>query len=120
MTTVTQLPQRQGTVPPDTFPIRLAIVRAMMGWNYDQAARETGLNSETWRLWEKRKRRCNDIEAVSRRVAAVTGISYKWLMVGGPLGAPDPSDPTVRTGWSRRPFRLSMVAPVSCELWPAA
>ena len=91
MTTVIEMPARR--VPRDTFPIRLAMVRAEMGWNYDQAERATGINSETWRLWEKGKRRCTDIEAASRQVSRATGFSYEWLMIGGPLDGGGPQDP---------------------------
>lgn len=77
-------------VPVDSFPIRLAVVRAVMGWNYDQAARATGIGSETWRTWEKGRRRCSDITTVSRRISAVTGLSEQWLVMGGPLAVPGP------------------------------
>lgn len=91
MTTVIDMPARR--VPRDTFPIRLAIVRAEMGWNYDQAERATGINSETWRLWEKGKRRCTDIETASRQVSHATGFSFEWLMIGGALDSNGPSEP---------------------------
>lgn len=81
-------------MPADTFPIRLAIVRADMGWNYDQAQRETGINSETWRLWEKGKRHCTTLEDTCRVISAATGFSFEWLMVGGGLSPyiPPPKD----------------------------
>lgn len=95
MTTVTHLPVRaDGRVPEDTFPIRLAIVRAAMGWNYDQAARATGVNSETWRLWEKGRRHCTTLDSTCRQIAGVTGLSYEWLMIGGTLAAPPPPNDT--------------------------
>lgn len=94
MTTVVRLPVRtDGRVPLDSFPNRLAIVRAEMGWNFHQAALATGLNAETWRLWEKRKRRCEDIETASAKIAQATGFSYEWLMIGGSLSpAPPPEN----------------------------
>lgn len=93
MTRVTELPaRRDGRVPADTFPIRLAIVRAEQGWNYDQAQAATGINSETWRLWEKRQRHCTRMEQTCRTIAAVTGFSYEWLMIGGALASPMPPD----------------------------
>jgi hypothetical protein len=74
-------------VPMDTFAIRLAVVRAVMGWNYDQAARATGLGSETWRTWEKGTRRCTDIVGAASRISEGTGgvVSRDWLILGGPL-----------------------------------
>lgn len=91
MSIVVEFPARR--VPRDTFPVRLAVVRAEMGWNYDQAAAATGINSETWRLWEKGKRRCTDIESASRAIESSAGYSYEWLMVGGPLTANHPDGP---------------------------
>lgn len=74
-------------IPVDTFAIRLAVVRAVMGWNYDQAARATGIGSETWRTWEKGKRRCTDVLGVGSVIAEVTGLSRDWIVLGGPLAA---------------------------------
>lgn len=117
MTTVTQLPvHREGRVPADTFPIRLAIVRAEQGWNYDQAAAATGIGSETWRLWEKRKRHCTTLEVTCRKIAAATGFSYEWLMVGGTLADPTPprdgghgqaDTPAINTDYS--PYSLTLI-----------
>lgn len=104
MTTVIQLPvRRDGAVPPDTFPIRLAIVRASQGWNYDQAAAATGIGSETWRLWEKGKRQCSTLEETCRTIANVTGLSFEWLMVGGALAPPAPRDPGHSQRGGKRP-----------------
>jgi hypothetical protein len=82
-------------VPRDSFPIRLAITRAYMDWNYDQAERSTGINSESWRVWEKGRRHCSDVAGVARKIQAATGLSYQWLMLGGPLEeeAPMPEPP---------------------------
>lgn len=77
------------------------MVRAEMGWNYDQAERATGLNSETWRLWEKRKRRCTDIETASRAISGSSGISFEWLMIGGGLDT-TPIDPNDTDGIRRK------------------
>lgn len=94
MTTATVLQFRgTGVVPADSFPVRLAIVRASMGgWNYRQASKATGIGAETWRLWEKRERTCQDMQGVSRKINKATGISFEWLMIGGELareGGPD-------------------------------
>lgn len=91
MTNATELNAR---VPVDRFGIRLAIVRAEMGWNYDQAQLATGINSETWRLWEKGQRKCADLETASRKISEATGLSYRWLMIGGELASGGSSRPT--------------------------
>lgn len=85
----------QRRVPADSFRIRLAIVRAEMGWNYDQAETATGISSENWRLWEK-GRRCTDVIGVSRRIAAVTDYDQTWLALGGPLAVEDQTPPPAR------------------------
>lgn len=111
MSTVTHLPVREHeAVPADTFPIRLAIVRAAMGWNYDQAAAATGINSETWRLWEKGKRRCTDVVGVAAKITKATGYSSQWLVMGGALGPEGGPGSSVSSGWSRR--RRAAVAAV--------
>jgi len=100
-----------GRVPTDSFRVRLAIVRAEMGWNYDQAHRATGINSETWRLWEHGKRRCSDIERASHRIADATGYSYEWLMLGGQMAAPAPVDPSASSGWTSRRVPMRLIRP---------
>lgn len=121
MTTIGRLHAR-GRVPADTFPVRLAIVRAEMGWNYDQAARATGIGSETWRLWEKRKRHCTTLEQTCRTIEAATGFSYEWLMVGGALDASptDPNGAPVMTGWRTRRKIKRLIRPTRHELVNAA
>lgn len=114
MSTVVDLVSNR--VPEDKFSNRLALVRTEMGWNYDQAQAATGINSETWRLWEKGKRRCTDIESVSATVSRTTGYSYEWLMVGGPLAlsghhAGPESVPVPRTGWTLRRRRHLRIVP---------
>lgn len=74
-----------GRIPADSFRVRLAIVRTVMGWNYDQAQAATGISSESWRLWEKGARHCSDVIGVSRRIAQVTPYDQTWLALGGPL-----------------------------------
>lgn len=112
MTTVVQLPvRRDGRVPGDTFAVRLAIVRAEMGWNYVQAGKATGIGPETWRLWEKRERHCTTMEATCRLIAAKTGFSYEWLMVGGSLATPEPPDTNPRVTGPTNPC-LSVVRPM--------
>lgn len=88
MTTVIDMRGRRGTIPPDTFAVRLGIVRTVMRWNRKDAQRATGIGAETWRLWETEERQCSTMEATCRKIAAVTGFSYEWLMVGGALDDP--------------------------------
>ena len=76
-------------IPADSFGIRLAIVRAEMGWNYDQAQAATGVSSESWRLWE-RGRHCTDVIGVSKKIAQVTDYDQTWLAFGGPLTEEEP------------------------------
>jgi transcriptional regulator with XRE-family HTH domain len=76
-----------GVRPADTFPVRLAIVRAVHGWNYDQAAKATGIGAETWRTWEKGKRHCTDVPGVAAKIAAATGLDPVWIVFGGALAA---------------------------------
>lgn len=98
--TVRNMTQSQGgrRIPADTFRIRLAIVRAEQGWNYDQAQAATGISSESWRLWEKGARHCSDVIGVSARIAEVTPYDRTWLALGGPLSMEDdtPSAPARR------------------------
>lgn len=92
-----------GRIPADSFRIRLAIVRAEMGWNYDQAQAATGISSESWRLWEKGARHCSDVIGVSARIAEVTPYDRAWLALGGPLSREEdsPLSPSRRRGGSR-------------------
>lgn len=85
--------QPRGRVPEDSFRVRIAIVRTLMGWNYHQAQKATGINNETWRLWEKGARRCSDIEHVSAVIASASGFDRTWLLAGGPMAGPDPTGP---------------------------
>lgn len=71
--------------PPDTFAVRLAIVRAACGgWNIKRAAEECGVDPESWRMWEKGRKPQNR-EAICRAIEARTGYAYDWLMAGGAL-----------------------------------
>lgn len=92
MATTTRKTQQGGVIPRDSFPIRLAIARAVMGWNYVEAGEATGINGETWRQWEKQGRRCTDPVGTARKIAAATGLSATWLIMGGPLLSDDDGD----------------------------
>lgn len=69
-------------VPNDSFAIRLAVVRTMNGWNYHEAQMATGINAETWRLWEKGTRQCKDITGNARKISAATGRLRKVACAG--------------------------------------
>jgi transcriptional regulator with XRE-family HTH domain len=75
----------EGEIPPDAFRVRIAMVRAMRGWNVKQAAEACGLSPENWRMWEKTGRRPQDYETVCRRIAEGSGFSKSWISSGGPL-----------------------------------
>lgn len=72
-------------IPLDTFGTRLAIVRqALGGWNVKKTAEHFGLDPGSWRNWEAGGS-CRTREEVCRTISDASGISYEWLMVGGPL-----------------------------------
>jgi hypothetical protein len=97
---MTEHPGRR--IPADSFPVRLAIVRAEMGWNYDDAEAATGVGSESWRTWEKGIRRCSDVIGVSRKIADATGYDQTWLALGGPLSEATPLPPRGRRKTARQ------------------
>lgn len=87
MTTPETLKPTVGWIPnPDTFGARLALVRQRMGWNIAEAARECGLNGESWRLWEQGRipsRQAEIAQAISER----TGADLYWLAFDPPRRA---------------------------------
>lgn len=99
--------EANGLVPVDTFRVRLAIVRTLMGWNYEEAQGATGVPAENWRLWEKGLRRCSDVTGVASAIAHVTPYSKTWLIMGGPLA--EEGDAPARY---RQPARRSAVTPI--------
>lgn len=114
--------QPRGRVPEDSFRVRIAIVRTLMGWNYDQAQKATGINSETWRLWEKGDRRCSDIETATAKISAATGFDRTWLIAGGPMAGPGgdgPDGTTAPTPGVHKPHGLRSV-PVLTRAEPVA
>lgn len=110
-----------GVRPADTFPVRLAIVRAVHGWNYDQAAKATGIGAETWRTWEKGKRHCTDVPGVAAKIAAVTGLDAVWIVFGGPLASVaeggSPIGQSADSTWYRHMSRITKRAPVMTVGW---
>lgn len=71
-------------VPTDSWGLRLAMVRQVMGWNTSRAAEECGLKEATWRGWEAGVSP-QRMERRARAIADRTGCSYTWLLAGGPL-----------------------------------
>lgn len=87
--TTTTSPSR----PRDSFALRLAIVRAHMGWgNRAEMAEALGFSDQGIKNWEQ-GRVPRNMPEVCRRIAEVTGLDYTWLMVGGPLEPEDGSGP---------------------------
>lgn len=72
-------------IPVDRFGIRLAIIRADKGWNYEDAERETGIKAQNWRLWERTERSPQRYEDVCAQIARGTGHNLDWIKAGGPL-----------------------------------
>lgn len=99
-----------GLVPVDSFRVRLAIVRALMGWNYEEAQEATGIHAESWRLWEKGARNCSTKTDVAAAIAQVTPYSKEWIAFGGPLREED-AGPLLRR--SRKAASTSRVSSVS-------
>lgn len=64
-----------------TFGARLALVRQHMRWNAAEAARECGINADSWRLWEE-GRRPRDLMQTAQAIAARTGCDFRWLIMG--------------------------------------
>jgi len=81
-----------GWVPPvDTLGARLALVRQHMGWgNVKEAAESCGVPVQSWRTWERDGGIPRDILRIAKRVSAVTGVNYYWLLDGEavPMSAP--------------------------------
>lgn len=69
-----------------TFGARLALVRMRMGWNMKEAARECGLNAQTWRLWEVDGATPRNQVRVTKQISSATGCDYLWLLLGPDRG----------------------------------
>jgi len=70
-------------VPDDsTFGARLALIRQRMGWNIAEAARECGVNTESWRLWEQAGREPRQLVTICMAIATRTGVDVDWLIKG--------------------------------------
>ena len=87
MATTSAMHQTTGwTVNDATFAARLALVRMRMGWNMKEAARECGLNAQTWRLWEIDGITPRDQVKVAKQISTRTGCDYLWLLLGPDRG----------------------------------
>lgn len=86
MATTTRRRRKLDPLPVDTFGARLAIVRQYVGgWNVKRAATACGLDDQRWRNWEAGTNTPRDYPEVCRAISDALGISYEWLMLGGPL-----------------------------------
>jgi hypothetical protein len=73
-------------VPEDTFRNRLGLVRvALGGLNYKEAGELCGISGESWRRWENGEGSPRNLEQVCHKISTRTGLSYQWLIAGGPL-----------------------------------
>jgi hypothetical protein len=72
-------------IPEDSFRVRIAIIRALRGWNVTQAGEACGIKAENWRLWEKTGRTPQNYEEVCRKIADGSRFSRQWIAAGGPL-----------------------------------
>ena len=67
----------------DSCGARLALLRQKMGWgNVAEAARECGLDRESWRLWEQTGREPRRFITVAMAIATRTGVDLDWLVYG--------------------------------------
>lgn len=78
-------PDGGGEIPLDSFRTRIAMIRALRGWNYTQAGVACGISAESWRQWEKLGTRPRDYETVCRDIARGSGFNPRWITAGGPL-----------------------------------
>lgn len=89
--TTQERPLEENWVPTDTWGARLAIVRQKMGWNYTEAGKECGINATSWHNWEDGGG-CRQMHRIAHKIARRTGVSFTWLVAGGPMPQPDPDD----------------------------
>lgn len=86
MTAPTKTPPVSATAwIPDlnSFGARLALVRQKMGWgNVAEAARECGIDRESWRLWEQTGREPRRFITIAMAIANRTGVDLDWLVYG--------------------------------------
>lgn len=128
-----------GSVPADTFAVRLVLVRHHAGrLSIEQAAKRCGLNPGNWAHWEDGRLPRDKVE-IAQRISDALDIDFEWLLLGGPLlgargrqvdtatrqyseaGVEKPRDtrPAGRSSAmigppARRPVRLS--APITAEM----
>jgi transcriptional regulator with XRE-family HTH domain len=72
-------------IPVDRFGVRIAIIRAEKGWNYEQAGAACGVDAQSWRLWERTERQPRKYEEVCSQIARGAGYSASWIKAGGEL-----------------------------------
>lgn len=82
-------------IPDDrTLGARLALIRQRMGWNIAEAARECGLQAESWRLWEQAGREPRRFVTIAMAIATRTGVDLDWLVYGPAKAAAKAANPT--------------------------
>lgn len=70
-------------IPDDsTLGARLALVRQRMKWNIAEAARECGVTTESWRLWEQSGRSPRSLVTIAMAISTRTGVDPDWLIRG--------------------------------------
>ena len=79
----------EAEIPVDSFQVRIAVVRALRGWNYTQAGQACGIPAENWRKWEKFGTKPQNYEEVCRAIARGAHFSKNWISAGGPLQRAD-------------------------------
>lgn len=68
-------------VPPNTFGVRLAMLRAWRGWNVKQAADHCDIPEQSWHNWEAGKSP-QKIHEKAKRIADRAPCDYVWLVSG--------------------------------------
>lgn len=87
MSTQSALPAPEPVIPEDTIANRLVLARKVAGnLSAREAAMRCGIGRGTWQNWEHGHPtpRLDDL----RTIAEVLGVSFTWLVEGGPLSDP--------------------------------
>lgn len=102
----------RGTIPVDTFSVRLVLARIHAGdLTLRDAAERCGLSFASWSNWE-RGMKPRDLLEVAQAVSEGLGIDRDWLLFGGPL------TPEKRHRDVRRRNRLSYPRPARLATQP--
>jgi transcriptional regulator with XRE-family HTH domain len=77
-----------GRIPADTFAHRLTLARAETRLTIEEAAKRSGLLSQSWGQWERGSIPRDKVE-VADAIADALDIDRDWLLHGGPLRKPE-------------------------------